>query len=346
MNSNACLKLASSHPQPGTPKIGVLLVNLGTPDLPSPESVRCYLAEFLSDPRVIELHPLLWKPILYGFILPARCKRVAEAYAKIWRKDPEDSPLRYFTRRQAELLDRKLTDGGHPIRVDWAMRYGKPSIPETLNTMRDQGCRRILVAPLYPQYSATTTATVIDKVFEALGSLRFQPALRTLPPYYDDPHYINALVRSLEKAFTRLSSRPEVIIASFHGLPRNYVEAGDPYFCHCAKTTRLLRERLGIDENGLRMAFQSRFGPKEWLRPYTDEMLADLAQSGVRRIAVLAPGFAADCLETLEEIGIRYRELFLARGGLEFHFIPCLNESEEGSSMLGALIERELRGWI
>jgi protoporphyrin/coproporphyrin ferrochelatase len=323
-----------------------MLVNLGTPDAANSVSVRRYLAEFLSDRRVIELHPWIWRPLLYGFILPLRSKRVAAAYGKIWHVETDESPLRFYTRRQAELLGERIGAISPDLVVDWAMRYGSRSIPEMLEGLRTRGCRKILVVPLYPQYSATTTATVIDKVFESLKPMRYQPALRTLPPYYDDHGYIEAIAASVESFFESSSDRPEAILASFHGLPQAYVESGDPYYDHCAKTTHLLRERLGFDENYLRMTFQSRFGPKAWLRPYTDESLIDLAARGIRSVAVITPGFAADCLETLEEIAMQNRDLFLARGGRTYEYIPCLNDSPPSIELLARMIHRELSGWI
>ncbi|MGR9107605.1 MAG: ferrochelatase [Gammaproteobacteria bacterium] len=330
----------------GSTKLGVLLVNLGTPDAPEPHAVKRYLAEFLSDRRVIELHPLLWKPLLHGLILPVRSKRVAESYRKVWRHESDESPLRYFTRRQAELLAEELKRSERHVIVDWAMCYGSPSISGTLDDLGARGCSRILVAPLYPQYSATTSAAVIDRVFQSLKKMRRQPAVRTLPPYFNEPVYIETLARAIEAYLACSSNEPEVLIASFHGLPRAYVEAGDPYYRHCQETMDLLRERLGMDERFLRISFQSRFGPKEWLRPYTDETLIELAQSGIRKVAVFTPGFSADCLETLEEIAMQNRDLFLSRGGTEYAYIPCLNDSPEGIAMLAALIERELSGWI
>ncbi|MCI0653909.1 MAG: ferrochelatase [Methylococcaceae bacterium] len=327
-------------------KVGVLLVNLGTPDAPNANSVRRYLAEFLSDRRVIELHPFLWKPLLHGFVLPLRCERVARAYRKIWFHETDESPLRYFTRRQAELLGERFKQLNRELIVDWAMRYGRPSIPATLDGLRKRGCRRILVAPLYPHYSATTTATVIDKLNESMQTMRYQPALRTLPPYYDRAVFIETLVSSVKQYLESKANKPDVLIASYHGLPQAYVDAGDPYYSHCAITTRLLREGLRVDERFLRMSFQSRFGPKQWLRPYTDQTLIELANSGIRNVALFTPGFAADCLETLEEIGMQNRDLFLAHGGRSYEYIPCLNDSPEAIEMLVYMIEQELAGWL
>ncbi|MGH8474303.1 MAG: ferrochelatase, partial [Methylococcales bacterium] len=336
----------SEHASTDRAKIGVLLVNLGTPDAPDVPSVRRYLAEFLADRRVIELHPFVWKPLLHGLILPLRCKRVARAYGKIWRQEESESPLRFFTRRQAQLLGEHFRQSKPDLVVDWAMRYAGPAIPETLERLIGQGCLRILLAPLYPQYSATTTATVVDKMFETLKSMRHLPALRTLPPYYDRRVFIETLAFSVKKHLEKSPVKPDVLIASYHGLPETSVEAGDPYHDHCVATTRLLREALGVGENFLRMSFQSRFGPKQWLRPYTDRTLIELAESGIKNVALFTPGFAADCLETLEEIGMQNQELFLAHGGEYYDFIPCLNDSRESIEMLAALIEQELSGWL
>ncbi len=323
-----------------------MLVNLGTPDACTPEAVRRYLAEFLSDQRVIELSPWIWQPILHGVILRTRPGKVAAAYREIWIHETDESPLRLYTRRQAERLAEKFAANDGELVVDWAMRYGKPPLPERLLALQREGCQRILVVPLYPQYSATTTATVNDRVFDTLKSMRWQPAIRTLPPYHDHPSYINALAESIANHLAASEFNPEVILASFHGLPKEYFDAGDPYHCHCAKTTRLLRERLGCSEDDLRMSFQSRFGPKQWLQPYTDQTIAELATNGIKRLAVVTPGFAADCLETLEEIGIQNRRLFLDNGGQDYTLIPCLNDSETGIRMLHDLIRQELAGWI
>lgn len=327
-------------------KIGVMLVNLGTPDAPDAGAVRRYLGEFLSDRRVIEMNPWLWKPILFGLILPFRSKRVAGAYRKIWHQETNESPLRFYSRIQAEKVEAALESRVKDTIVEWAMRYGNPSIPDTLLELKSRGCRRILVAPLYPQYSATTTATVNDKVFETLKGLRYQPVIRFLQSYHSHSGYIEGLGKSVELYMKNAESRPDVLIASFHGLPKACIEAGDPYYCHCAKTTRLLREYLNVDDNFLQMTFQSRFGPKQWLEPYTDETLTKLANSGTRHVAVLTPGFAADCLETLEEINMQNRELFLSQGGERFDYIPCLNASDTGIRMLADLVEKELSGWI
>jgi ferrochelatase len=336
----------SEHPPLASGHIGVLLVNLGTPDAHDVASVRRYLAEFLSDRRVIELTPWLWQPLLHGIILRVRPARVAEAYHKVWIESTNESPLRYYTRRQAELLSAHFGERDGKLHVSWAMRYGNPSIPEQIGILHKLGCERLLIVPLYPQYSATTTATVNDRAFDVLKTLRWQPALRCLPPYYDHPAYIEAISQTIEPHLAAGEQPPEVILVSFHGLPQQYFDKGDPYYCHCAKTTRLLRERLGLDEKRLRMSFQSRFGPKKWLQPYTDKTLRALAREGVRHIAVVMPGFAADCLETLEEMGMQNRDLFLGHGGNRYDVIPCLNDSAIGIDMLHALIAQELAGWV
>ncbi len=338
--------LPPQHPEIPDARTGVLLVNLGTPDACTPGAVRRYLAEFLSDRRVIELSPWAWQPILHGIILRTRPRKVAAAYREIWIHETNESPLRLYTRRQAELLAEKLTANGRDLVVHWAMRYGKPPLPERLLALQREGCQRILVVPLYPQYSATTTATVNDRVFDTLESMRWQPAIRSMPPYHDHPSYINAVAESIESHLAAAGFNPEVILASFHGLPKEYFDAGDPYHCHCAKTTRLLRERLGCSEDDLRMSFQSRFGPKQWLQPYTDQSIAELARNGVKRLAVVTPGFAADCLETLEEMAIQNKHLFLENGGQDYAVIPCLNDSEAGTRMLLELVRQELAGWI
>ena len=336
----------AQHPDVPSGKIGVLLVNLGTPDATDYWSMRRYLKEFLSDRRVVETSRLIWWPVLNGIILTTRPKQSGALYDQIWNKEKNESPLRTITRSQSEKLASALAGTDDRVIVDWAMRYGNPSIAERLEKLVKAGAERILVVPLYPQYAAATTATVNDKVFEALTKMRWQPALRTAPPYHDDPTYIDALAVSLQKHLDVLSFEPEVVLASFHGIPKEYFDKGDPYYCHCQKTTRLLREKLGWDADKLRITFQSRFGPKEWLQPYTDETVAALAKKGVRRLAVVTPGFAADCLETLEEIGGENAEIFKENGGEQFAAIPCLNDSEEGMRVIEAIVLRELGGWI
>lgn len=330
--------LPASHPPIPTPRVGVLLVNLGTPEAAEAGAVRRYLKQFLSDKRVVELPSILWQPILRGAVLRTRPRKSARAYAQVWT--PEGSPLLAFTRRQAFALDARLGDG---ITVAFAMRYGRPAIDEVLSAMQAKGCDRILVAPLYPQYCAATTATANDAAFAALAAMRWQPALRTLPPYHDDPAYIDALAGEIEQAVGALDFKPRAILASFHGMPQRTLEKGDPYHCHCQKTARLLGERLSIP---LTISFQSRFGRAKWLEPATDTMLAKLAKEGINDIAVVAPGFSADCLETLEELAIRGREQFLEAGGRNFAYLPCLNDAERGLDMLETIIRRELAGWI
>jgi protoporphyrin/coproporphyrin ferrochelatase len=326
-------------------KVGVLLVNLGTPEGTEYAPMRRYLREFLSDPRVIEWPRAVWLPVLYGIVLMRRPKKSGEAYARIWNSERNESPLRTFTRAQGEKLAERLAGYDHVV-VDWAMRYGDPSIASVVERLLAQGCDRVLAFPLYPQYSASTTATVNDKLFEALMKLRLQPAVRTVPPYYNDPVYVDALARSIENHLATLSFEPEVVIASYHGIPKSYAEKGDPYGDHCLETTRLLRERLGWDEKKLISTFQSRFGPEEWLQPYTDKTVEKLAREGVKSVAVFNPGFVSDCLETLEEIAIGAGEIFHHAGGENFTHIPCLNDSEEGMAVIEAVVRRELGGWV
>lgn len=336
----------SDHPAIAFGKIGVLLVNLGTPEGTSYWPMRRYLAEFLTDRRVIEWSRLYWYPILYGIVLNRRPQRVGKAYEAIWNKERDESFLRTYTRAQAEKLAETLGPVSRQLVVDWGMRYGEPSIPSRLAALHKAGCERILLVPLYPQYAASTTATVNDKAFDALKAMRWQPALRVAPPWHDDPVYIEALARSVRQQLGQLTWQPEVIVASFHGIPKSYFEKGDPYFCHCHKTARLLREALGRDEQSLQMTFQSRFGPEEWLKPYTDETVVDLGRRGVKRIALINPGFVSDCLETLEEIAVMARESFETAGGQEFVHIPCLNDGPEGMAVIEHVVRRELSGWI
>jgi ferrochelatase len=332
---------AAAPPQ----RVGVLLVNLGTPDSADTRGVRVYLREFLSDPRVIENQGLLWQLILNGIILTTRPRRKAKDYLKIWNTAQNESPLKTITRAQSDKLGEAL--GGHAhVVVDWAMRYGNPSIRARIAALTDQGCDRILVVPLYPQYSAATSATVCDEVFRVLGNMRAQPTLRVSPPYYDDADYIDALAVSIEKQLATLSFLPEVIVASFHGMPQKYIDKGDPYQAQCVATTEALRRRLGPNAPRLLLTFQSRFGFDAWLQPYTDKTIAQLAKDGVRRIAVVMPGFAADCLETLEEIAQENCEIFLHNGGTDFAAIPCLNASDEGMDVIRQLVLRELQGWV
>ncbi|MET0307772.1 MAG: ferrochelatase [Sphingomonas sp.] len=331
------MTLPPDHPAVPPRRIGVLLVNLGTPDAPDAGAVRRYLGEFLSDRRVVEIPQILWQPILRGVILRTRPKKSAHAYAQVWRED--GSPLAAITKQQARALEGAF---GPDVIVDHAMRYGRPAIADRLRALKDQGCERILLAPLYPQYCAATTATANDAAFAALAAMRWQPALRTLPPYHDDPAYIAALKASAEASLAALDFTPDAVLASFHGMPQRTLELGDPYHCHCRKTARLLGEALGRE---LTITFQSRFGRAKWLEPATDKTLAELPGKGVRRIAILAPGFSADCLETLEELAIRGRETFISAGGTDFAYLPCLNAGQPGIEMLKKIVGRELAGW-
>ncbi|MHC2337483.1 ferrochelatase [Bradyrhizobium sp. USDA 4454] len=332
---------AASKPE----RVGVLLVNLGTPDTADAAGVRVYLREFLSDPRVIEDQGLLWKLILNGIILRVRPARKARDYLKIWNTEKNESPLKTITRSQAAKLAEAIADHDHVV-VDWAMRYGNPSMKARIEALAAQGCSRLLVVPLYPQYSAATSATVCDEAFRVLAAMRAQPVLRVTPPYYDDPDYIEALAVSINAHLATLPFQPEIIVASFHGMPKDYVDKGDPYQAQCIATTDALRKRLGLDPNRLILTFQSRFGNAEWLQPYTDKTVEKLAKDGVRRIAVVTPGFSADCLETLEEIAQENAEIFRHNGGEQFAAVPCLNDSDAGMDVIRQLVLRELQGWI
>jgi ferrochelatase len=329
---------------PAEDRVGVLLVNLGTPDATDFRSMRRYLKEFLSDKRVIEDNSLLWKLVFNGIILTTRPRAKGRDYDAIWNREKDESPLKTITRSQSEKLTAMLDDTR--LVVDWAMRYGNPSIASRIDALAAQGCARLLVVPLYPQYAAATTATVCDEVFRKLMTMRAQPTLRIVPPYHDDPVYIEALAASLRAALTRLPFTPDVILASFHGIPKDYADKGDPYPAHCAVTTRLLREKLGYDEDRLRMTFQSRFGRAEWLQPYTDKTVEALAKGGVKNLAVITPGFSADCLETLEEIAVENGGIFRSNGGENFAAIPCLNDSASGMAVIRHLVARELQGWL
>ncbi|MHB8885831.1 MAG: ferrochelatase [Methylovirgula sp.] len=332
---------------PPAKKLGVLLVNLGTPEATDYWSVRRYLKEFLSDRRVVETPRLIWWPILNLVILTVRPTRSGKAYRAIWNMAANESPLKTITRAQADKLAARIAakDQAH-VHVDWAMRYGERSIAKAMAQLAAKGCEHLLVVPLYPQYSAATTATVGDAVFAILARQRFQPALRIAAPYYDGPAYIQALVASLEKFLASLAFAPDVILVSFHGIPRAYAEKGDPYPRHCEESFRLLKEALGHGSDKLRMTYQSRFGPTEWLQPYTDETVKALARDGVKNLVVVTPGFAADCIETLEEIGIENRDLFLEHGGKNFAVAPCLNDSAEGMRLIEDIVARELAGWL
>ena len=330
--------IPADHPPIAPRKIGVLLVNLGTPDAPDAPSVKRYLREFLSDRRVVELPSFLWQPILRGVVLNTRPKQSAEAYEQVWMKD--GSPLEVVTRDQAAALAGSFGPG---VTVDYAMRYGKPSIGDRLKALKDLGCDRILVAPLYPQYSSATTGTVNDKLFEQLQDMRWQPALRTMPPYHDDPIYIAALKTSIDETLATIDFEPEALVASFHSMPLSTLMKGDPYHCQCQKTARLLGEAMGRE---LIVSFQSKLGRAKWLEPSTEATLARLAAEGLKKIVVVTPGFSADNLETLEEIAIRGRETFVEGGGTELVTVPCLNASAAGVAMLQTLLARELEGWV
>jgi len=326
-------------------RIGVLLVNLGTPDGTDFKSMWRYLREFLSDPRVIELNKAIWYPILYGIVLTTRPKKSGANYAKIWNHERDESPLRTFTRAQAGRLAESLA-GDPRIVVEWGMRYGRPAVREAVASLMRQGCDRIVYFPLYPQFSATTTATANDQLYRALMKIRNMPTVRSVPPYYAEPVYIDALARSLERHLATLDFEPEIVLASYHGIPKPYSDRGDPYHAHCLETSRLLAERLGWDGSKLMTTFQSRFGAQEWLQPYTAVTVEKLAKDGIKRIAVLNPGFSADCIETLEEIDGEVREIFLHNGGESFAHIPCLNASDEGMAVIEAMVRRELSGWL
>jgi protoporphyrin/coproporphyrin ferrochelatase len=338
------------HPAIAHGRIGVLLVNLGTPEATDYWSMRRYLKEFLSDRRVIETPRLIWWPILHLAILTRRPLMKGRDYDAIWNKERNESPLKTTTRASAEKLAEALKGYGRDREerclVDWAMRYGQPAIGDRLKALQAEGCDKILLVPLYPQYCAATVATVCDKAFDALKTMRWQPTLRVASPYYDDPTYIDALAQSVRSAVAALDFEPEVILTSFHGIPRVYFDKGDPYYCHCAKTWRLLRERLGKTPDEMPMSFQSRFGATEYLQPYTDATVKALAARGVKRLAVVTPGFAADCIETIEEIGVENAGYFLNGGGEKFAALPCLNDSAEGIGVIESVVLRELQGWL
>jgi ferrochelatase len=338
-------QLPEQHPPVKFGRIGILIVNLGTPESTSFWDMRRYLKEFLSDRRVIEAPRALWWLVLNGIILNTRPARSGKAYAKIWNRERDESPLKTVTRAQSDGLAKRLAKLPL-VSVDWAMRYGKPSIAERIETLKEKGCDRILVFPLYPQYAAATTATVMDKAFEALAVTRWQPSIRGVPPYYDEPAYIEAIAKSLETHLAGLGWQPDLILASFHGLPQDYFDKGDPYHCHCMKTARLLRERLKLPADKLQVVFQSRFGKAEWLKPYAQDTVESLPGKGVRNLVMIMPGFAADCVETLEEVGIGLKETFLHKGGSHFSAVPCLNDQPASIDMIETIVRRELAGWI
>jgi ferrochelatase len=336
--------LPEGHPQVKIGRVGVLLMNLGTPEGTDYWSMRRYLKEFLSDRRVIEINRLLWWPILNLVILTTRPGRKGKDYASIWNRERDESPLKTITRAQSDALAALVEDPR--ISVDWAMRYGKPAVEDRLKALVAQGCDRILLVPLYPQYAGATSATACDQAFRALMKMRWQPSIRVSPPYHDDPAYIDALCAKMLTDLATLDFEPEVVLASFHGVPKAYLMKGDPYHCHCVKTYRLMREKLGWSSEKFQMSFQSRFGAAEWLKPYTDETIKALAAKGVKRMAILAPGFSADCLETLEELNVENREYFVHAGGEQYAYLPCLNAEEEGMKVIRTVVERELQGWV
>jgi len=334
----------SDHPKVNKGKIGVLLMNLGTPEATSYWPMRRYLKEFLSDRRVIETNRVLWWFILNGVILTFRPQKSGKAYEKIWNKALNESPLKTITRGQSEKLQEALKDRPETF-VDWAMRYGQPAVAARIEDLKAQGCDRILFVPLYPQYSAATTATALDKCFDALKAMRWQPAIRSAPPYFDHPAYVDALAKSLKQHIKNLPWKPDLILASFHGLPREYLTKGDPYYCHCMKTARLLREKMKLSPEQLQVVFQSRFGRAEWLQPYAQGTVEGLPAKGIKNLVMIMPGFSADCVETLEEVAIGLDESFKHAGGANFSAVPCLNDSPLSIGMLEILVRQELQGW-
>ena len=330
--------MSKDHPEVKFGKTGVLLINLGTPDSTSWWDIRKYLKEFLSDRRVIEVNPLIWQIILNLFILTLRPSKTAHAYKKIWMKERNESPLLFFTRNQANKLKKKI--GNEKVIIDFAMRYGNPSIRSKLNDLKNDGCENIVILPLYPQYAAATTATVCDEVYRSLMKMRWQPSLQIIPHYESEPQYIEALINSIEKKIKEISWKPDLIISSYHGIPKSYFDKGDPYHCYCHKTTRLIKEKFNKVE--IQLTFQSRFGPQEWLTPYTDKTLESLPSKGIKNLLVICPGFASDCVETLEEINIQGRESFLKNGGVNFDLIPCLNDNSDHIDLFEKLVSKYL----
>jgi protoporphyrin/coproporphyrin ferrochelatase len=337
--------LPENHPRLPPRKTGLLLVNLGTPEATDYWSMRRYLKEFLWDRRVIEINRALWWLILNVIVLTIRPKRSGHAYDQIWNRERNESPLKTFTRAQTEKVS-ALLGRGEALKVDWAMRYGQPSVKDKLEELKAAGCDRIVLFPLYPQYSAATTATALDKAFEVLQAMRWQPAIRTVPPYFDHPAYIDAVASSLKRHMAGLEWTPDRILVAFHGLPREYLTKGDPYHCHCQKSARLLREKMGMSADQLQVVFQSRFGKAEWLKPYAQDTVEGLPHAGVKKLLMLSPGFASDCVETLEELAIGLAETFKEAGGTHFSVVPCLNDSAESVAMLARLAENELSGWV
>ena len=328
--------MQDNHPKVNFGKTGILIINLGTPDSTSWWDIRKYLKEFLSDRRVIEVNPIIWQIILNLFILTFRPSKTAHAYKKIWRKDTNESPLLYFTRNQAEKLRSRI--GNENLIIDFAMRYGNPSIKVKLQELKDLGCENIVILPLYPQYAAATTATVCDEVYRSLMKMRWQPSLQVIPHYESEPDYINALINSIEQKVKSINWKPDLIISSYHGIPKKYFDKGDPYHCYCQKTTRLMKEKYKLIN--IETTFQSRFGPQEWLTPYTDKTLESLPNKGIKNVLVICPGFASDCVETLEEINIQGRESFISNGGKNFDLIPCLNDADEQIKLFEKLVKK------
>ena len=330
--------MKKDHPEVKFGKTGVLLINLGTPDSTSWWDIRKYLKEFLSDRRVIEVNPIIWQIILNVFILNLRPSKTAKAYKEIWMKEENISPLLYYTKKQAEKLSISISKEN--LVIDYAMRYGNPSIRGKIKTLHEMGCENLVILPLYPQYAAATTATVCDEVYRTLMKMRWQPSLKIIPHYESDPLYIEALVKSLNKKIKEINWKPDLIIASYHGIPKKYFDKGDPYHCYCHKTTRLISEKLNSIK--IKTTFQSRFGPQEWLQPYTDKTLESLPKDGVKNVLTICPGFASDCVETLEEIQIQAKESFLNSGGENFDMVPCLNDNDDHIILLKTLIERNI----
>ena len=328
--------MTQNHPEVKFGKTGILLINLGTPDSTSWWDIRKYLKEFLSDRRVIEINPIIWQLILNLFILTFRPSKTAHAYKQIWFRETDESPLRYFTRNQAEKLEKKV--GSENILVEFAMRYGNPSIKSKLHKLKNLGCENIIILPLYPQYAAATTATVCDEVYRTLMGMRWQPSIQIIPHYESEPLYIEALVKSIENKIQTISWKPDLILASYHGIPKKYFNKGDPYQCYCQKTTRLVRENFSKIK--IQTSFQSRFGPQEWLTPYTDKTIELLPSEGVKKLLVICPGFASDCVETLEEINIQGKESFLKSGGEKFDLIPCLNDNPDHIMLFESLVKK------
>ncbi|TDO09840.1 ferrochelatase [Halomonas ventosae] len=336
-----------NHPPVPRPKVGVVLANLGTPDATDYWSMRRYLSEFLSDKRVVDYPDWKWQPLLQLIILSRRPFASGKAYRGIWNTERDESPLLTITREQT----RKVAEGlhaqyGEGVMVDFCMRYGNPSTDSVLTRMQAAGCERILFFPLYPQYASPTTATANDQAFRTLMRLKWQPAIRTVPAYFEHPDYLDALANSVREAYEAAETPPEVLVASYHGVPKRYLLEGDPYHCQCQKTTRLLRERLGWEEDAIQTAFQSKFGPEEWVGPASVEHVAELARQGNKHIAVVSPAFSSDCVETLEEINEEIRESFLAAGGERFTYIPCLNDRDDHVAALLSIIDNELSGWM